>query len=61
MEALSLKDKDSVCVITLFYGEGVSDESAEELKNKVAEAFPDSDVVLYNGGQPHYSYFISIE
>ena len=61
LEALADKDKDSVCVITVFYGDGVSEEKAEELRDKIADAFPDSDVVLYNGGQPHYSYFISLE
>ena len=61
LEALADKDKDSVCVITVFYGDGVSEEKAEELRDKIADEFPDSDVVLYNGGQPHYSYFISLE
>ncbi|MGN0767726.1 MAG: DAK2 domain-containing protein [Christensenellales bacterium] len=61
LEALADKDKDSVCVITVFYGDGVSEGKAEELRDKIADEFPDSDVVLYNGGQPHYSYFISLE
>lgn len=61
LDALSQRDKDSVCVITLFYGDGVSEEKAEELRDKVTDMFPDSDVVLYNGGQPHYNYFISLE
>ena len=61
LSALGTFDKDSVCVITIFNGEGISDEKAEELQAKVTEEFPDSDVVLYNGGQPHYHYFISVE
>ena len=61
MEALSTKDKDAVCVISLFYGEGVKEKEAEKLQKKVAEEFPDSDVMLYYGGQPHYNYFISVE
>ena len=61
LNALETKDKDSVCVITLYYGEDVTDSDAEHLHSKVIEMFPESDVVIYNGGQPHYYYFISIE
>lgn len=61
LQALSTKDKDVVCAITLFYGEGVKVKDAEKLKGKIQEEFPDSDVVLLNGGQPHYNYFISVE
>ena len=61
IDVLSKKDKDAVCVVTLYYGEGVEEDYAEALRERVAEVFPDSDVIVYNGGQPHYSYFISLE
>lgn len=61
VDVLGQKDKDAVCVVTLYYGEGVEASYAETLRDRVAGIFPDSDVILYNGGQPHYSYFISLE
>ncbi len=48
-------------IITLFYGEDVKSEEAEELLGKVEEQYPDADVELYDGGQPLYYYFISVE
>lgn len=61
---LKLLDKlkeDSHEVITLYYGEGVSEEDAQELSEKVQEAFPDCDVDFHYGGQPVYYYMLSLE
>ena len=61
---LTLLDKlkeDSHEVITLYYGEGVTEEEAEALAGKVQEAFPDCDVDFHNGGQPVYFYLVSLE
>ncbi|MDE6597042.1 MAG: DAK2 domain-containing protein, partial [Clostridia bacterium] len=48
-------------VITLYYGEGVKEEEATELVEKVQEAFPDCDVDCIYGGQPVYYYMVSLE
>ena len=48
-------------VITLYYGKDVKLEEAEALKAELEEEYDDFDVLLYEGGQPHYQYFISIE
>ena len=61
ISALSTKDKDAICVITMYYGEEVGEMQAMELRDKIVENFPDCDVFAINGGQPHYSYYISIE
>ena len=61
---LALLDKlkeDSHEVITLYYGEGVTEEDAAALAEKVTEAFPDCDVDYHNGGQPVYYYLLSLE
>jgi len=48
--------------ITLIYGEGVTDEEAEEtrkfIENKIAK---NVEVTLVNGGQPVYYYILSVE
>ena len=48
-------------MITLYYGEGVDEESAEALAQKVSETFPDCDVDYHYGGQPVYYYMVSLE
>ncbi len=48
-------------VITLYYGEGVTEAEAEALAGKVGEAFPDCDVDFHCGGQPVYYYLLSLE
>ena len=61
---LSLLEKlkeDQHEVITLYYGEGVSEEDAKALSEKVAEEFPDCDVDYHYGGQPVYYYLLSLE
>ncbi len=61
---LSLLDKlkdEAHEVITLYYGEGVSEEEAAALAEKVMEAFPECDVDFHNGGQPVYYYLLSLE
>jgi hypothetical protein len=48
-------------MITLYYGEGVTEEEAEALAGKVGEQFPDCDVDFHYGGQPVYYYLVSLE
>lgn len=48
-------------MITLYYGEGVTEEDAEALAAKVGEEFPDCDVDFHCGGQPVYYYMVSLE
>jgi len=56
----SLKNNDHE-MITLYYGEGVTEEDAQKLAEKVSEAYPDCDVDFHYGGQPVYYYMVSLE
>ena len=47
--------------ITLFYGEGVSQEEAEAAQALFTETCPETEISLLSGGQPVYYYTISIE
>lgn len=47
--------------ITLFYGEGVTEEDTQNLQSKLEEKFPNVDVSIVFGGQPVYYYIISVE
>lgn len=48
-------------LITLYYGEKVTGEQAENLLQKLSEAYPNVDFELHYGGQPLYYYLLSIE
>ncbi|MDD6995060.1 MAG: DAK2 domain-containing protein [Candidatus Borkfalkiaceae bacterium] len=61
---LKLLDKlkeDTHEMITLYYGEGVSEEDASALAQQVSEKYPECDVDFHFGGQPVYYYIISLE
>ncbi len=47
--------------ITLFYGEGITEEDAASLQAKIEETYQDVDVSMVFGGQPVYYYIISVE
>lgn len=56
----ALTDEDTAYV-SLFYGEDVTDEQAEEVRAHVEKMLPDAEVVALCGGQPVYHYIISVE
>ena len=47
--------------ISIFYGEDVTEEQAQEAEKIFAEACPNAEVTLLPGGQPVYYYMISAE
>ena len=61
LDAVGEISSDDTELITLYYGENVSTEEAEEVQEAVRERFPDAEVELNYGGQPVYYYFISAE
>ena len=48
-------------IITLYYGQDVSEDDAELLASEIREKYPDCDVELHYGGQPIYYYYIALE
>lgn len=48
-------------IITVLYGDDVSSEQGKALGAALEEKYPECDVVLHGGGQPVYSYIISVE
>ncbi len=52
---------DSEDMITLYFGEDVSEEDAAALQAELGEIYSDMDVEIINGGQPIYYYIISVE
>ncbi|MDD5339580.1 MAG: DAK2 domain-containing protein [Dehalococcoidales bacterium] len=58
---LSELDMEKAEVLTIYYGEGIEASEAETINNSITEMFPNLQVELIKGDQPHYSYIISIE
>jgi DAK2 domain fusion protein YloV len=48
-------------IITLYYGEGVSQADADALVELLHERWPDQEIEVVAGGQPHYRYIVSVE
>ena len=47
--------------ITFFYGEGINQQQVNSLGDRVREKFPDKDLEIHEGGQPHYQLIIAFE
>ena len=52
---------DDTASISLYYGEGVTADYADKLAAELTEKYPFHDVMVYEGGQQHYYYYISVE
>lgn len=48
-------------LVTLYYGAGLAEPDARQAADALAERFPGAEVEIYDGGQPHYHYLVSIE
>ncbi|MBP5405232.1 MAG: DAK2 domain-containing protein [Clostridia bacterium] len=48
-------------VLTLYSGEGVTEEESTKLADSLKESYPDLEVILYKGGQPHSFYILAAE
>ena len=47
--------------ITVYYGEGVDKQAADEASETIAGCFPEAEVSVVDCGQPVYYYMISVE
>ena len=56
----SLLDEDSE-LVSLYYGSDATKEQAEQLAEDIESTHEDVEVEVQYGGQPVYSYFISVE
>jgi len=48
-------------LITLYAGVDLSPDEAQKLADKIIELYPDLEVEVHRGGQPHYQVILSIE
>lgn len=60
-EVVAQMVSDETAAISLYYGAGLEASVAEELQAVLQEEYPFHDVMVYEGGQQHYFYYISVE
>jgi len=58
LEKVNVSDYE---LITLFYGSGLSKHEANRVADLIREKYPEHEVEVQDGGQPHYQFIISIE
>ena len=61
IEEIIESDWEDEDLITIYYGDGASEDDAEQIKIKFTEKSSDAEVEIYKGGQPLYPYIISLE
>ena len=54
-------DLDKAEVVTIYYGADDESAEAEQIGDSIREQHPQLQIEVIRGGQPHYSYIISIE
>jgi dihydroxyacetone kinase-like predicted kinase len=47
--------------VTVFYGEGISEEQANRVADMITERVEGCEVAMIYGGQPLYDFIISVE
>jgi len=52
---------DDTEIISIYYGQDVTETDATDVADKIEELYPDVDVEVNMGGQPIYYYIISVE
>lgn len=52
---------DDAELVSLYYGADVDEDGAQKLADKLADKYEDVEFEVQFGGQPVYSYFISVE
>jgi hypothetical protein len=61
---LALLDKfgmDDYELITMFYGEDVNEDQANQTAALIQETYPEHEIEVQFGGQPHYQFIFSVE
>jgi dihydroxyacetone kinase-like predicted kinase len=48
-------------LITLFYGKDETPAEANRIADMIRTKYPNQEIELQDGGQPHYQFIISVE
>jgi len=48
-------------IITIYFGESITADEAQQLAGQIEAEYPEQEVEVVDGGQPHYFYILSAE
>jgi len=60
-EVLAKLDFSEAEVVTIYYGADTKPSEAEQVSLAICEKYPQLQVDVVKGGQPHYNYIVSVE
>jgi hypothetical protein len=60
-DVLTKADLGKAEVVTIYYGADTEETEAQGISDNVLKQYPDLQVEVVKGGQPHYNYIVSIE
>ena len=60
-EVLTQMEMPAASVLTIYYGADIGSEEAERVSASLRNQYPHLEVEVVWGGQPHYSYLVSVE
>ncbi len=58
LQRASIEERE---VLTIYYGQSVDTARAQALAERISQQYPELEVEVQSGGQPHYDYIIGIE
>ena len=61
LDLLDKVEADHYELVTLFFGADISKQDANQIADTIQAAYPNLEVELQDGGQPHYQFILSIE
>jgi dihydroxyacetone kinase-like predicted kinase len=61
LDLLHKMNASDAALITIYYGDFVAEAAAQDFAEIVRREYPEQDIELAYGGQPHYHYILSIE
>lgn len=61
LEALDAAVTEKSEILTIYFGEGVSEQEAESLADVLSSRYDQLEIEVYPGGQPVYSHLFSVE
>ncbi len=61
LKALEEMHAEAREIMTIYFGEAITADEAQELADEIMDRYPEQEVEVIDGGQPHYHYILSAE
>jgi dihydroxyacetone kinase-like predicted kinase len=61
IDALQYMNAEDSEIITLYYGDSITADEAQQLADEISDRYPEQEIEVVDGGQPHYYYIVSAE